>query len=54
MTKQSALLVVDIDSCPITDNPIIKFECGSCKYYVGFEICTERPCIKCSWRYIPD
>lgn len=42
---------VDFDICPISDNPVIKFDCASCKYYHGFSVVDGFPCVECSYNY---
>jgi hypothetical protein len=47
--KDYTLKVVDIDDCPLNDNPIINKECANCEHYKGFEVSNGQRCIKCSY-----
>lgn len=43
-------LVIDNDTCPKEDHIIMRGQCGSCKYYLGYLLYHETLCIKCNYR----
>lgn len=46
--NEARLLAVDLDDCPKTDNPVVKYDCKGCEYYQGFEMWNGKPCIYCN------